>query len=123
MKRCSRCKKTKDESDFAKDRSRKDGLSHWCKNCDRDYGRKKYRKKKGPHVRRYLRYHQRHRIVDGVKQKRCSACKKWWAESEFYKQRCQKDGLMGRCKSCSNKLTNKARQRREARMTAHTPRD
>ena len=114
MKQCTKCKKRKGKAEFHKDSSSKDGLSHSCKKCVRDYDRRKYRKKKGGHVRRYLSYEQRHRVVGRVKQKRCGKCKKWKAESEFYKMRQQKDGLAPRCKKCSNKLTNKARKRRLA---------
>jgi hypothetical protein len=33
MKRCSGCKRHKDESEFAKNKSKKDGLHNWCKVC------------------------------------------------------------------------------------------
>lgn len=33
-KRCSKCKTVKDESDFCKDKSRKDGLNHRCNSCN-----------------------------------------------------------------------------------------
>jgi hypothetical protein len=49
-----------------------------------------------------------------VKQKRCGKCKKWKAESEFYKKSSHKDGLAVWCKPCSDKATNKARERRMA---------
>jgi hypothetical protein len=53
--------------------------------------------------RKYLSYEQRHRVVGGVKQKRCGKCRKWKAESEFYKKSAYKDGLTVWCKSCSDK--------------------
>lgn len=34
MKKCYQCKETKSLIDFSKDRSRPDGLSYKCKNCD-----------------------------------------------------------------------------------------
>ena len=43
-KPCLRCKKMKGESDFHKDRSCKDGLSRWCRECKAKAARK-YRKK------------------------------------------------------------------------------
>jgi hypothetical protein len=43
-KLCLRCKKIKGESDFHKDRSCKDGLARWCKECKAKTSRK-YRKK------------------------------------------------------------------------------
>ncbi|MHC4365000.1 MAG: hypothetical protein ACYSTJ_06000 [Planctomycetota bacterium] len=114
MKQCGKCKKWKNESKFGKSASLKDGLTRWCKSCISDFHRRKYRKKKGRHVRRYLNYEQRHRVVGGVKEKSCCKCGKWKAESEYYKMRRHKDGLAARCKKCSDKATNEARRRRSA---------
>ncbi len=111
QKRCPKCKKWKDESKFGKNRTRTDGLRYWCKDCERAYTRKRY-KKEGKGLKQYYRYEECHRVVDGVKQSRCSRCKKWKAESEFYKSRSCKDGLQVRCKACSNKATNKSRKKR-----------
>jgi len=35
MKTCSKCGLEKDESEFNKDRSRKDGLQCWCRECQK----------------------------------------------------------------------------------------
>ena len=109
MKRCGRCKKSKDEAKFYKNLSRKDGLNCWCKKCRREYNRNYYGRSK-----RYLSYEQRHRVVGRVKQKRCSKCQRWKAVSKFYKMRQQKDGLAAWCKPCSDKATNKAHKQRLA---------
>jgi len=111
QKRCTKCKKWKDESKFGKDRYYKDGLKYNCKDCERAYTRKCY-KKEGKGLKTYYRYEECHRVVDGVKQKRCRRCKSWKAESEFYKSRSCKDGLQVPCKACSNKATNKSRKKR-----------
>jgi hypothetical protein len=37
MKRCGKCKIEKDESEFSRDKSRKDGLQCKCKRCDKEY--------------------------------------------------------------------------------------
>ena len=105
MKRCSRCKKWKEESEFSKDRRRKDGLSSCCKKCGCEYVRKHYRRDKR-RVAKYYRYEQCHRIVKGVKQKRCRRCAKWKDESEFRKQSSSKDGLRCWCKSCECEYIN-----------------
>ena len=79
QKRCSKCGKWKSESEFHRNGSSKDGLGRQCKECvNRHYERNR---KAG---RRYLRYEERHRVVDGVEQKRCSTCRRWKAVSEFY---------------------------------------
>lgn len=42
MKRCSRCKEEKDESQFQRNRSAKDGLQDQCKQCRRLLDRRTY---------------------------------------------------------------------------------
>ena len=111
MKRCSKCKKWKDKSKFGKDSKNKDGLRYWCKDCVRAYMRERY-KKEGRGLKTYYRYEESHRVVDGVKQKRCSRCKSWKAESEFYKNRSYKDGLKFLCKECSKKANRKSYKKR-----------
>ncbi len=110
QKRCSKCKKWKNESKFAKHSKNKDGLRYWCKDCVRAYIREGY-KKEGKGLKTYYRYEECHRVVDGVKQKRCRKCKSWKTENEFYKNRLFKDGLQFWCKACANKATNKCHRR------------
>ena len=113
QKRCPKCKKWEKESKFGKKSRQKDGLSYLCKDCGRADMRERY-KKDGKGLKTYYRYEERHRVVDGVKQKRCSRCKRWKAESDFYKRRQHKDGLAVWCKECLDKATNKARKKRLA---------
>lgn len=109
-KRCPICEKWKPESDFSKDRARKDGLRSRCKECNREYERKLLRKKRKGDARQYLRFEDRHRTVRGVQQKLCIRCKEWRNESEFHKSRRLRDGLSLRCKGCSYKPINKPRK-------------
>lgn len=113
MKRCTNCKKLKDESEFYKNRTGKDGLAAECKNCQRARGRQYYKRHRRD-LKRYYSYEQSHRVVDGVKEKRCRRCKMWKAEGKFYKKQRNKDGLADWCKECADKATNKARKRRLA---------
>jgi len=92
QKLCGGCKRWKNETQFYRSRGARDGLGARCKECEG-------RKNKG--AKRYLRFEDRHRVVKGVKQKLCSKCRRWKAESAFYKNRSAKDGLTGRCKKCS----------------------
>jgi len=112
LKRCSRCKKWKDMSNFSRNRNNKDGLRSICKECDRDYRCKKFGK--GRVLEKYLTYEDRHRVVDGVKEKLCSGCETWKVESEFYKKERNKDELGEHCKKCADKASNKSRKKRLA---------
>jgi hypothetical protein len=114
MKKCSKCGKVKDESKFYKKARNKDGLSYWCRDCESEYARKRYNKD-GKRIRRYMRYEERHRVVSGVREKRCSLCKKWKPERQYYKRSRHKDGLAVWCKECANVATNACRRRRMAR--------
>ncbi len=113
MRRCSKCKKQKDESEFGENSTKTGGLRVWCRQCESEYARKRYRENKGT-VKKYSNYEDLHRVVEGVKQKRCARCKKWTAESKFYKHLRHKDGLAVWCKECSDKATNNCRKRRLA---------
>lgn len=113
QKLCSKCSIWKAESGFSTDRSRKDGLDSSCKDCSHKATGKSY-KPKQQSVRKNLRYEERHRIVDGVKQKYCRKCKKWKSEQEFYRDKSKKDGLQYRCQKCSYKPVKKFRKKRTA---------
>ncbi len=92
QKRCTKCEKWKDESKFGKDRYHKDGLGYDCKDCVRADMREHY-KKEGKGLKTYYRYEECHRVVDGVKQKRCRRCKRWKDEIQFGKHSKNKEGL------------------------------
>ncbi|HCO95942.1 MAG TPA: hypothetical protein DIU00_18725 [Phycisphaerales bacterium] len=109
QKRCTKCKKWKDESEFGKDRARKDGLKIYCKGCNKAYALKRRRKIKKA-VREYFRYEDRHRVIRGVKEKLCSSCKQWKYESQFYRNRRLKDGLELQCKECDSKRYERNRK-------------
>ena len=48
-KYCPHCEKEKSHIDFYKNKSTKDGLSYWCKQCMKDHNKSKSTgKKKGP---------------------------------------------------------------------------
>ena len=48
-----------------------------------------------------------HRAVQDVRQKRCTKCRKWKDETQFYRDRRSKDGLKARCKRCASKTAKK----------------
>ena len=102
MKRCRRCKKLKDKSEFSKQSSRTDGLRCWCKKCECDCKHEYYRRNRKS-VKKYNSYEEIHRVVDGVKEKWCRRCRKWKALIDYHKNVAAKDRLCLRCKECTNK--------------------
>ena len=119
MKQCSRCKKLKSKSEFGKKIRNPDGLQYSCKDCVRAYMRERY-KKEGKGLKQYHRYEECHRVVNGVKQKLCRRCNSWKAESDFYKRRKHKDGLVVWCKKCSNTAIRNSQEVKKSR--AYLPR-
>jgi len=109
LKRCTKCKRWKEVSEFCKDRARKDGLRIYCKSCNNAYVLKHQRKNKKA-VREYLRYEYRHRVIRGLKEKLCSKCRQWKYYSDFSKNRRAKDGLAFKCKECERKSTSHKRK-------------
>lgn len=113
QKFCTKCETWKVEREFSKDQSNRDGLDIRCRDCARVYAQARYRKStKKKKVIVYLRFKDRHRIVNRVKQKLCTKCGKWKKEIEYYKSCAEKDGLMCRCKECLYKPGKKSRKRR-----------
>lgn len=102
-KLCNRCKTWKNETDFHSDRNSNDGLVRVCKECTREYGRKRYEQIVGKSAKSHLRYEDRHRIIDDVRQKLCGRCNEWKDEIDFSKDRTRKDGLNYYCKRCLSK--------------------
>ena len=61
MKRCSKCRQIKNHSEFIPEKKSSDGLSCYCKNCRKEYG-KKYYQEHANHLKRYGReYYIKHR--------------------------------------------------------------
>lgn len=114
QKYCTTCKRWKVESDFRKDRAKRDGLRIRCRDCDDAY-EQEYRRQHRGDVREYLTFEQRHRIVNGVKQKLCGKCNQWKDENRFSRNRSSRDGLGFRCKECDNTQKSHERQRKGAR--------
>ena len=102
MKRCTKCKKSKDKSQFGKDKRLKDGLSYWCIKCEQEY-QHAYYLRTSKATRRNFKYEDSHRVVGGVKQKLCRKCRKWKAEREFHTNLISRDGLKATCKKCAKK--------------------
>lgn len=92
QKQCSKCKQWKSTENFCICTANKDGLNHYCRQCQHEYDMKR---RETPYVPNYLQH------KDG--KKFCLTCKTWVSESEFYKSKQSKDGLSSRCKFCQQK--------------------
>lgn len=56
MKKCSKCKIEKSINDFSKDKNKKDGLQHRCKDCNKDYFKKYYINNKEHLLNKFCNY-------------------------------------------------------------------
>jgi hypothetical protein len=101
QKYCVKCHEWKYEREFSKDRSSRDGLDMLCRYCARlhaqELHRRATRKRK---VTAYLKFKDRHRTVNRVKQKLCTRCGEWRELNEYYRNIAARDGLMGICRKC-----------------------
>jgi 5-methylcytosine-specific restriction endonuclease McrA len=52
LRKCSKCKKDKDESEFYKGKDRKDGYFSWCKECCKEH-QKKYKETNRKRMKEY----------------------------------------------------------------------
>ena len=53
---CSKCKKEKDITEFCRNKSKKDGLNNWCRECINVYDGKYYKKNKEKYKKNYLNW-------------------------------------------------------------------
>lgn len=85
MKHCSRCDEHKHQSEFQRDKSKKDGLEHWCRECkSKDY-------KERARARRKAGLCHCGRPTD-AESKTCSVCKERslsWINSGTNRKRCR----------------------------------
>lgn len=85
MRVCTICKRELDESCFSINRARKDGLTTYCKDCQKAYNSKRKLKPK-----------------INVTHKICTSCKQDLDISNFNLCSCTKDGHEARCRKCQN---------------------
>ena len=103
-KTCNKCEKAQSRSEFHKDASALDGLSHDCKTCIRAYNEANKEK---------LRARAEAAIAANKgKQKTCTKCEKAQSRSEFHKNVYSPDGLNHRCADCTKIADPKLRLRK-----------
>jgi 5-methylcytosine-specific restriction endonuclease McrA len=74
-KRCSKCEEWKDRSEFGKDKKQKDGLSYWCKECNRKNSAKYRKENHGGFLGALKRWREKN------KEKKKEYRKKWYSEN------------------------------------------
>lgn len=100
MKFCPKCKEYKDTIKFGNDKSRKDKLACWCKDCDSKKGKQTRLKNKENN----LALGERVFVIGKLKY--CSKCKLEKEESYFSLCISTLDGLQNTCKECDGILHN-----------------
>lgn len=88
-KKCSSCKLTLPITEYTKNKTRKDGLSHDCKKC-------KAKKAKSRHA-----VLKRRKKIKLPKTQICQDCKQKKPPSEFHNSKDRASGLYGYCKECT----------------------
>jgi hypothetical protein len=96
MKKCSRCKKVKDSSEFGIRASSKDGLDSRCLQCNRECAKLSRDKNKA-----------KGKIINAVSvtNKLCPTCRIEKSTDCFGTNPSSKDGLRNECKECRNTKT------------------
>ncbi|MET8815719.1 endonuclease VII domain-containing protein [Streptomyces sp. NPDC004549] len=90
-KRCSRCKETKPRAAFASNKSARDGLQAYCRECWASYHQAR-QLAKGKNVRP--------RVETPEGYKFCRSCKTVKPWSEWHRNASASDGLSTSCKAC-----------------------
>jgi hypothetical protein len=95
MKTCPRCKEAKSASEFGRNRSRPDGMSFYCLDCNRERSNRWYREH-----RRARGYEVRDHswIPDGFRW--CSACQQAVAHEDYTSNAGTASGFGSRCRAC-----------------------
>lgn len=102
-KQCSRCKETKDASEFTKNKLGKDGLHSQCKACKSEYQRERAKN-----------------LVPVIPEtKQCVTCKETKDAAEFPKNKRTNDGLASHCKDCNSERNQKWKKENPDKAKAH----
>jgi hypothetical protein len=88
-KKCLKCNKIKFLNQFNKNKSKKDNLDIYCKDCIKEKAKKYY----NPYIALIAK--------DKINNKICIKCNKEKSKIDFSKNKNQKDGLYYYCKECN----------------------
>lgn len=108
LKTCTKCKIEKDSSEFSKDKGKRDGLSCWCKSCqktDKEKNKlrnqqyqKEYDARRRESRLKYPKIYYEDHSAEGLKY--CVRCQKLKSFNEFHKAKSGRFGLSSICKNC-----------------------
>ncbi|MGW2050192.1 endonuclease VII domain-containing protein [Streptomyces sp. NPDC001858] len=90
-RKCSRCQQAKPRTAFASNKSMRDGLQAYCRECSAEYYRQR-QEAKGRRVREKVP------VPPGHKQ--CRGCGEVKPHSGWHRKNSAADGLASRCKAC-----------------------
>src|SRR3712207_2978457 len=108
IKRCGRCKESKDRSDFSRSGRSKASLQPWCRACYAAYQRGA-----GHSKRLQEAYKRRHDdafyqlAYSGSRLKFCAGCGQTRSIEEFYKRRSGPDGFATYCRPCDVRMSER----------------
>lgn len=111
LKKCANCKHEKALAEFSKNNALKCGLSSQCKLCHK------------AKLAAYSKSHSARSLEElaALKadrlSKSCSKCRNEKSISEFYSNKCAKDGLHNQCKTCSLADQKEAYQKRKEQIS------
>jgi hypothetical protein len=103
FKKCPRCGQTLPRSAFGSNRSLPDGLSFYCRACNRQRSNAWYRESRRSRGRE-VRDHSW--VPDGFRW--CPTCKRAVAHEDYSRNSRTASGFGGRCKSCHNAVNGEA---------------
>jgi hypothetical protein len=120
MKKCSKCGKDKELSEFNKRGNQKDGLDYYCRTCcseikkrDRKLNPEKHKQLNKKRAERYRIRNLKTGIV--VKSKFCYNCNQNKLAEMFSKNASKHDGLASECKKCCAEIKKQeSKKNREA---------
>jgi hypothetical protein len=100
LKLCPTCNRTKELTDFNKNKNRKDGYQRECRDCCHNHHNKHYHTKKSPRLKENLK--EGHKV--------CTSCKQELLLTKF-KPGKGRFGVSANCKICFNKKWNEYQKR------------
>lgn len=111
LKKCNRCHKTKELTEFYHDRSRSDGLSSKCKKCEYECRKARYERLRN----------RTSKQLPNIASKRCSKCGEVKQVADFYVNKRNSDGYTCNCKLCVRKQKKSYHRKLASRRKSEIP--